>query len=84
MPRKTPVEIQLCEYENELGRHRPYAVLDELTLTYRVFISYSDSRTRALRRNVPSRRQARCWATHYRYKAVLAACNQAPRGGLSG
>jgi hypothetical protein len=81
---QTPVEIPLCEYQSELGRHGLYAVLDELTLTYRVLISYPDGRTRLLRQHVPSRREARRWATHYRCKALLAASNQSPRGGLRG
>jgi hypothetical protein len=63
MPMDTPIEIPLCEYQNELGRHRLYAVLDELTLTYRVLISYPDGRTRALRHHLPSRREARRWAS---------------------
>jgi hypothetical protein len=84
MPWTTPVEIPLCEYHNELGRHRLFAVLDEPTLTYRVLISCPDGRTRALRQNVPSRRRARQWATHYRYKALLAAGNETPRRGVRG
>jgi hypothetical protein len=82
MPMDTPIEIPLCEYQNELGRHRLYAVLDELTLTYRVLISYPDGRTRALRQHVPSRRQARGSSTRYRYKAGSAASNQPPSGSL--
>ena len=75
---ETRVEIPLCEYENELGRHRLYAVLDELTLTYRVVISCPDGRTRALFEHVPSRQEARRRAAHYRYKALLASGRPIP------
>jgi hypothetical protein len=76
---ETPVEIPLCEYQSGLGRRRPYAQLDELTLTYRVFIGHPDGRAVVLREYVPSRRQARRWATQYRSNA---ASNQSPRDGL--
>lgn len=81
---KTRVEIPLCEYENELGRHRLYVGVDELTLTYRVVISCPDGSTRALFEHVPSRQEARRRAAHYRYKALLATANQSPRDGVCG
>jgi hypothetical protein len=84
MPMETRVEIPLCEYENELGRHRLYAVLDELTLTYRVVISCPDGRTRALFEHVPSRQEARRRATQYRDAALLASADQSRCGGVCG
>jgi hypothetical protein len=73
----TPVEIPLYEYENELGRHQLYAVVDELSLTYRVLVRDPDGRTRAVRQFIPSRRNARQWAAHYRDKQSTAGSKRA-------
>ena len=81
MPVQTPEEILLCEYADQLGRHQLYAVLDELSLTYRVAIRYPDGRSRPLREHVPSRLNALKWAEHYRHKQLLAAA--APRRRLT-
>jgi CheY-like chemotaxis protein len=71
-------EIPLCEYGNALGQHQLYAVLDELTLTYRVLLREPDGRTRDVRQFVSSRGEARRWAAHYRNTQLLAGSNPAP------
>jgi hypothetical protein len=69
---QTEREIFLCEYHDEPDRHRLYAVLDELTLTYRVIERVSDGPPRALRRHIPSLRDARAWADEFRDRQTTA------------
>jgi hypothetical protein len=58
----TTTEVPLCDHAGG----RLYAVVDELTLTYRVVLRRPDDRDRALRHNLASLREARAWAhRHY-------------------
>jgi hypothetical protein len=57
-----PIDIPLCFYEDALGRHRLRAMLDELSLTYRVVAHDPDGRMRELRSHIPSLAEARRWA----------------------
>lgn len=66
-------ETALCEYVTEAGRHELVAVLDELSLTYRVLVRHPDGTTRVVRELVPSRLHARRWASHYRRKTLAEA-----------
>ena len=72
-PMPTIPEDILCEYVTDAGRHELVAVLDELSLTYRILIRSPDGTTRIVRELIPSRRNARRWALHYRHKALLEA-----------
>jgi hypothetical protein len=74
---KNPVQIPLCEYHDELGRHELFAVLDELSLTYRVAVRHPDGRIYALRQFIPSRRNARRWAEHYRLRQLRTGSSAA-------
>jgi hypothetical protein len=53
------VETPLCEYQSELGRHRLYAQLDELTLAYRAELHAQRERLTELRRRAIGLRHAR-------------------------
>jgi hypothetical protein len=64
-------ETLLCDYATTAGRHELLTVRDETTRTYRVLIRRPDGSTRTLRELVPTRRNARRWAVHYRHKALL-------------
>jgi hypothetical protein len=63
-------ETLLCDYVTAAGRHELLTVSDEPSRTYRVLIRHPDSSTQTLRELVPSRRNARRWAMHYRHKAL--------------
>jgi len=70
-PMPTTSEDILCGYVTDAGRHELVAVLDELSLTYRILIRSPDGTTRVVRELIPSRRNGRRWALHYCYKALL-------------
>jgi hypothetical protein len=82
-----PDEVFLCEYGDAIARRQLWAVLDELTLTYRVVVRAPDGSSRALRRHVASLREARAWAGGYRDRrsAVLGPAGgpDVRRGGCS-
>ena len=61
-----PTDILLTECDAPDGRQRLIAELDELTLTYTIVARGECGKTRALRRHVPTLRDARAWATAYR------------------
>jgi hypothetical protein len=64
MPSTTDIVLAECDAPD--GRQLLVAELDELTLTYTIVARSSRGRTRALRRHVPSLRDARAWASAYR------------------
>jgi hypothetical protein len=64
------METHLCDYVTAAGHHELLAVMDEPTLTYRILLRRPDGGTRTLRQLVPSLRNARRWAMHYRHKAL--------------
>ena len=55
-------EIFICDRTGGSGNYRLYAVLDELTLTYRVIQRAPDGDTHSMRQHIPSLREARRWA----------------------
>ena len=65
-------ETVLCEYVTDAGRHELVAELDDLSLTYRVLVRDPDGTSRIVRELIPSRRDARRWASHYRDKTLEA------------
>jgi len=71
-------ESLLCDYVIAAGRHELLTVRDEPSRTYGVLIRHPDGSTRTLRERVPSRRNARRWAMHYRHKALLEDPDRTP------
>ena len=69
----TQSEIFLCDGGDGPVPCRLYAVLDELTLTYRVIQRLPDGQVRELRHHVASLRDARRWAREHRLTSEEAA-----------
>jgi hypothetical protein len=75
-----PNELLLCEFERANNRSQLWAVLDELTLTYSVVVRAPDGSSFALRRHVPSLREARVWAGGYRDRQTAGGPADGERG----